>query len=175
MGYNSILIFIIILLICYIIYISEQNLCTNGFNTCIKSNNELNFLLNSIDGYWISDDNFNKESEIDKMTLYIDFNSYTADLVMIINNKIIINEKYNFYIDEDNVVKYYDKTNTNSSIKFNISFMSANKSKNTIWNNKQFNCILSPLSGNFQLYDNDNILYGDFIKDYTISNFINNL
>lgn len=169
MGCNSILIFIIIVLICYIIYTYEQNLCIDGFNTCIKSNNELKFLLNLIDGYWISDDNFNKESEIDKMTVYIDFKSYTADLVMIINNKIIINDKYNIYIDEDNIVKYGE------NFKFSISFVSANKIKNTLWNNKQLNCIFSPLKGNFQLYDNDNILYGDFIKDYVISNFINNL
>lgn len=167
MGLNILLILIILLLISYIIFIHEQNSCSDGYNTCIKKNNDSDFLLNSIDGYWISNDDFNKESEIDKMTLYIDFNTYNADLVIIINNKIISNDKYNIYIDDENISK------DNGILKFKISF--SNSNKNTIWNNKNFTCLLSPLKGGFQLYDENNIMYGDFLKDNVISNFINSL
>ena len=167
MGLNILLILIILLLISYIIFIHEQNSCSDGYNTCIKKNNDSDFLLNSIDGYWISNDDFNKESEIDKMTLYIDFNTYNADLVIIINNKLISNDKYNIYIDDENITK------ENGILKFKISF--SNSNKNTIWNNKNFTCLLSPLKGGFQLYDENNIIYGDFLKDNMISNFINNL
>jgi len=167
MGLNILLILTILLLISYIIFIHEQNSCSDGYNTCIKKNNDSDFLLNSIDGYWISNDDFNKESEIDKMTLYIDFNTYNADLVIIINNKIISNDKYNIYIDDENISK------DNGILKFKISF--SNSNKNTIWNNKNFTCLLSPLKGGFQLYDENNIMYGDFLKDNVISNFINSL
>jgi hypothetical protein len=167
MGLNILLILIILLLISYIIFIHEQNSCSDGYNTCIKKNNDSDFLLNSIDGYWISNDDFNKESEIDKMTLYIDFNTYNADLVIIINNKLISNDKYNIYIDDENITK------ENGILKFKISF--SNSNKNTIWNNKNFTCLLSPLKGSFQLYDDNKTIYGDFLKDNMISNFINNL
>jgi hypothetical protein len=167
MGLNILLILTILLLISYIIFIHEQNSCSDGYTTCVKKNNDSQFLLNSIDGYWISNDDFNKESEIDKMTLYIDFNTYNADLVIIINNKIISNDKYNIYIDDENISKDRD------ILKFKISF--SNSNKNTIWNNKNFTCLLSPLKGGFQLYDENNIIYGDFLKDNVISNFINSL
>jgi hypothetical protein len=167
MGLNILLILIILLLISYIIFIHEQNSCSDGYNTCVKKNNDSDFLLNSIDGYWISNDDFNKESEIDKMTLYIDFNTYNADLVIIINNKLISNDKYNIYIDDENITK------DNGILKFKISF--SNSNKNTIWNNKNFTCLLSPLKGSFQLYDDNKTIYGDFLKDNLISNFINNL
>jgi hypothetical protein len=167
MGLNILLILIILLLISYIIFIHEQNSCSDGYNTCVKKNNDSDFLLNSIDGYWISNDDFNKESEIDKMTLYIDFNTYNADLVIIINNKLISNDKYNIYIDDENITK------ENGILKFKISF--SNSNKNTIWNNKNFTCLLSPLKGSFQLYDDNKTIYGDFLKDNMISNFINNL
>jgi hypothetical protein len=167
MGLNILLILIILLLISYIIFIHEQNSCSDGYNTCVKKNNDSDFLLNSIDGYWISNDDFNKESEIDKMTLYIDFNTYNADLVIIINNKLISNDKYNIYIDDENITK------DNGILKFKISF--SNSNKNTIWNNKNFTCLLSPLKGSFQLYDDNKTIYGDFLKDNMISNFINNL
>jgi hypothetical protein len=167
MGLNILLILIILLLISYIIFIHEQNSCSDGYNTCVKKNNDSDFLLNSIDGYWISNDDFNKESEIDKMTLYIDFNTYNADLVIIINNKLISNDKYNIYIDDENITK------ENGILKFKISF--SNSNKNTIWNNKNFTCLLSPLKGSFQLYDDNKTIYGDFLKDNLISNFINNL
>jgi hypothetical protein len=167
MGLNLLLILIILLLISYIIFIHEQNSCSDGYNICVKKNNDSDFLLNSIDGYWISNDDFNKESEIDKMTLYIDFNTYNADLVIIINNKLISNDKYNIYIDDENITK------DNGILKFKISF--SNSNKNTIWNNKNFTCLLSPLKGSFQLYDDNKTIYGDFLKDNLISNFINNL
>lgn len=167
MGLNILLILTILLLISYIIFIHEQNSCSDGYTTCVKKNNDSQFLLNSIDGYWISNDDFNKESEIDKMTLYIDFNTYNADLVIIINNKIISNDKYNIYIDDENISK------DRGILKFKISF--SNSNKNTIWNNKNFTCLLSPLKGGFQLYDENNIMYGDFLKDNVISNFINSL
>ena len=167
MGLNILLILTILLLISYIIFIHEQNSCSDGYNTHVKKNNDSQFLLNSIDGYWISNDDFNKESEIDKMTLYIDFNTYNAHLVIIINNKIISNDKYNIYIDDENITKDKD------ILKFKISFTNSNK--NTIWNNKNFTCYLSPLKGSFQLFDDTKTIYGDFLKDNVISNFINSL
>ena len=173
MGFNLLLLLTILLLISYIIFMHEQNSCRDGYNTCVKKNNDSNFLLNSIDGYWISKDAFNKESEIDKMTLYIDFNTYIANLVIIINNKIISNDKYNIYIDDENITK------ENNILKFKISFTNSNNLtvnvKNTIWNNKNFTCFLSPLKGSFQLFDDTKTIYGDFLKDNLISNFINDL
>lgn len=159
MGFNIILIIIIILLL-IILYINT----IQPYDTeCISSDS----LINSIDGYWISNDSFNKESEIDNMTLYIDFNNYTADLVIIINKQIITNDKYNIYIDEDNII------NKDNKLVFKVLFK--NSTNNTIWNNKTLNCILAPLHGTIKMFSHDNILYGDFIKDNKITNFINNL
>lgn len=169
MRLNIFLFFIIVILILFIFYNYEQNKCDNGYKICSKTSNDHQFLLKSLDGYWISNTEFNNKSEIDKMTLYIDFSAYTSDLIIIINNNIKTNDKYHIYIDEDNV------NNVKDHIKFKISFVKSNKNQISIWDNKTFTCLLSPLRGSFQLYDNDNVLYGDFTKDYVITNFINNL
>jgi hypothetical protein len=124
MGLIILLSLIIILLITFII---TDNKITPDIN------NNCNFLLAGLDGYWVSNYRFNKESEIDKMTLYIDYNLHMAYLVIIIDNKIIANDQYMLYM-----------------------------------------CIVDSLNGHCQLYYN-NILYGDFIKDCTISNYINSI
>jgi|LauGreDrversion4_2_1035121.scaffolds.fasta_scaffold02162_3 hypothetical protein len=159
MGLIILLSLIIILLITFII---TDNKITPDIN------NNCNFLLAGLDGYWVSNYRFNKESEIDKMTLYIDYNLHMAYLVIIIDNKIIANDQYMLYIDEDNINRVKNLLN------FNISFINHNKKKNTVWNNKKFMCIVDSLNGHCQLYYN-NILYGDFIKDCTISNYINSI
>ena len=56
----------------------------------------------------------------------------------------------------------------------NILFKAKNN-KNIIWNNKKFKCLLHINNGNIQLVDSTNTLYGDFIKDNHISNFISKI
>jgi hypothetical protein len=156
------LIFIFIILIFIIIIYNNTNstdIIPNNYN--IDSSGQL---LSFINGYWISNDEFNNASDIDKMILYIDYFNNIAKLVIISNNKLIVNDEYQIYIDDDNI-------NQLQLTNFKISFISKEK---LIWANKQFKCILNINSGNIKLIDEYNkTVFGDLFKDNIISNFIN--
>lgn len=165
MKCNLVLIVIIILLISFIIYNNENKCMIVEYDS---DNNLSNSVNNYLDGYWISSDEFNNMSDITKMILYIDLNNNLATLIIIINNEIATNEKYYINIDEDNI------KNNNGIYSMNILFKAKNN-KNIIWNNKKFKCLLHINNGNIQLVDSTNTLYGDFIKDNHISNFISKI
>lgn len=136
---------------------------------CYNNTNNLDNYLTKItflNGYWISNDEFNNASDIDKMIIYIDYNNNSAKLVIISNNQIVTNTQYQIYIDEENINNSSDMLYT-----FNITFISDTES---IWNNKSFQCILNINTGNIKLIDNKNkIVYGDLFKDNIITSFIN--
>ncbi len=169
---------------CDILTNNNLTLCNNKFNTQLD-------ILSFINGYWISNEEFNNASDIDKMILYIDYINNTAKLVIINNNQIISNDEYQIYIDDDNV-KYTPsgtKCNTSKSrvsgsngdliTKFNITFIPksiSNGESDNIWSNKIFNCILNINTGNIKLIDEQNkTVFGDLFKDNMISNFINSI
>lgn len=168
MNYSLIVILIIIILISYILFnnlieLSIDNSLDNSLDNSIDNNIHIKYL----DGYWISQDEFNKASDIDKMILYIDKINNIGTLIIIINNQIVSNEEYQLYIDEENI-KFQDLI-----LQFNISFQN-NKKKDYVWNNKTFHCSLNIQTGNIKLFNHkDKIIFGDFIKDNIISNYIN--
>lgn len=180
------LIFIIIIVILIIIINNNTNCTTNiPYNNQICNNNSIKKcnldssgqLLSFINGYWISNDEFNNASDIDKMILYIDYFNNIAKLVIISNNKLIVNDEYQIYIDDDNIINI-SNDNKNQLLllhltNFKISFISK---ENTIWANKEFKCILNINSGNIKLIDEqNNTVFGDLFKDNIISNFINSI
>lgn len=165
MKCNLFLIVIIILLISFIIYNNENKSMVVDYDV---DNNNSNSVNNYLDGYWISSDEFNNMSDITKMILYLDLNNNLATLIIIINNEIATNEKYYINIDEENI------KHKNGVYLIDILFKAKNN-KNVIWNNQKFKCSLNINSGNIQLVDSTNTLYGDFIKDNQISNFISKI
>ena len=175
MNCSIIYILIIVLLISYIIvnnsdnsnheknYQNEVNIDSIRFN----DSNECNNLLTYLDGYWISQDDFNKASDIDKMILYIDYYNKVGTLIIIINNSVVSNNEYQLYLDDDNIKV------SNSILNFKILFKN-NKKEKSVWDNKTLVCTLNINSGNIKLFNHkDKILFGDFIKDNIISNYIN--
>lgn len=167
------LIFIFIFVLLIIIIINNNN-CTDNINLLSYTNSNNNSLtsydklLPFINGYWISNDEFNTASDIDKMILYIDYFSNNAKLVIISDNKLIVKDEYQIYIDEENI-------NIKNLVLENIKISFISK-ENTVWANKEFKCILNINSGNIKLIDNKtNTVFGDLFKDNIISNFINSI
>lgn len=142
-NYNYIIYIIIICLFLYIIY---SNIT---YNTYINQNNQ-----NYLNGYWTSDSNFSKISDIDEMILNIDSEDSTGFLVIIIDNEI--NDNYEF------IFKINKETNNKNYNEFEIEFLSDDE--NFIWDEKKFNAILSINDGTLKLFHNDT-LFADLIKD----------
>lgn len=139
-----------------------DNLIKNEFNNIENTNNILYFL----DGYWVSDPNFNKLSKIDNMLLYFNLTKYLGTLLITSDNQITKNE-IKLYIDEENL-----KTD-NFIIRFNCLFTDNNNNK-FIWNNKNFNAILDIKNGNLKLY-NKNILFANLFKNNLVTSYINSV
>lgn len=163
-------IILLILVLCYIFYNIIQ-LNSNQINLFNESNifdkkicNQLSYL----DGYWTSNPEFNKLSDIDNMIFYIDYTNNNGYLLIISNNKLISKNEITMLIDENNI-----KSNDNiySNLLFKCSFMNNDK-KDFIWNNIDFDCILSINNGNLKLFNN-NTLYADLYKDNMITSYIN--
>lgn len=134
----------------------------NKFDNIENTNNALYYL----DGYWVSDPNFNKLSNIDNMILYFDLNKYNGTLLITSNNQITKNE-IKLYIDDDNLVK------NNFIIEFNCLFNEINNNK-FIWSSKNFNAYLDIKNGNLKLYNNK-ILYANLFKNNLITSYINTI
>jgi hypothetical protein len=131
--------------------------------TEIKNNKILTYL----DGYWISNSEFNELSDIDNMILYIDYKNKNGYLIIVSNNKIVAKEEFKLQID--NEIKY--KNNLYNNLSFNCEFIHNDE---FIWSKLKFKCILSINNGNIKLFNN-NTLYGDLYKDNMITSYINNL
>lgn len=112
------------------------------------------FIKEFINGYWTSDDDFAKLSEIDEMILNIDSKTMVGFLVIIVDNKIIINNDFDILINCNEIEFISD------SIEF-------------IWNEKKFKISTSINKGSLQLY-HDDVLYASLYKDNKISSLLDN-
>lgn len=150
MNINYIIIYFIIYIILSIyIYNIKENCSKKIYNEINKENKEF------LNGYWSSDNEFATKSEVDEMILNIDIESMTGFLVIIVDNKIVINDDFDIIL------------NNNSN---EIEFISDNI--NFIWNEKKFKMHLIKSKGLLNLYHND-ILYGSLYKDNKISSIFN--
>lgn len=152
--------------------ITSYSDCDYKFNslTTITNNYACNEeYLNYLDGYWISNEEFNELSNIDKMILYINYDEKNGYLTIITNNEIISQDELNLNID-DNI--QFDK-NKLQNMNFKLVFNNKN-SNNFIWKNKDFNTILSINNGNLKLFYKDT-LYADLYKDNMITSYINEI
>jgi hypothetical protein len=171
------IIIILILIYIYYNYINTKfdtklhNEFNNEYN--YKLNNELNNSLSYLDGYWISNIQFNKESDIDNMILYIDFNNKTGKLMIISDNNILSQDDIILNINNKTIKK---SKNILNKFYFTCKFKKLKSSKDNlfIWKNLEFKCSLSINNGNLKLFCN-NTLYADLNKDNIISNYINDL
>ena len=166
-------IILLILVLTYIFYniIQLNNNQLNLFNESNISDTKICNQLSYLDGYWTSNPEFNKLSDIDNMIFYIDYSNNNGYLLIISNNKLISKNEITMLIDENNI-KFDD--NIYSNLLFKCSFINnANKDK-FIWDNINFDCILSINNGNLKLF-NDNILYADLYKDNMITSYINDV
>lgn len=172
---NILLIFsiIILILICIIYYIpienqecyeKEDNILSNNINI-IQDN-----LSKYLEGYWISDNNFLKISEIDNLILYIDIITNFGYLVIVKNKQIVHNIEFKTNYKKNTIIM--DKNDNLNNIKFDISFNS--KDPDFIWKDKVFNCILSINDGNLKLFEK-NILYGNLFKENKVSYYLKNI
>lgn len=142
--FNIFYIIFFIILLNYVIYFSNKKCIINNDNT----DNNLKEFLN---GYWSSDNDFAKNSEIDEMILNIDIQTMTGFLIIIIDNKIVINNDFDILLNE--------KCNETEFISDNIQF---------IWNEKKFKLYIFKNKGLIQLYHND-ILYASLYKDNKVT------
>lgn len=163
---KTILFSIIIFILFYIIYILHTNNCDNTI--IIENNNNLNYniIKSYLEGYWISDNNFLKLSDIENLILYIDIINNFGYLIIIKDKKIIHNIDFQIILDYDSI--NFENNNLNNVV-FDIIFNS--NDINFIWNDILFKCILSIDNGNLKLF-NDNTLYANVFKDNKISYYL---
>lgn len=167
--YLIILSILVLFYIFYNVYYSKNNQL-NIFNESNIFDKQICNKLGYLDGYWTSNPEFNKLSDIDNMIFYIDYNNNNGYLLIISNNKLISKNEITMLIDENNI-KFDD--NIYSNLLFKCTFMNDDKN-NFIWNNINFDCILSINNGNLKLFNN-NILYADLYKDNMITSYINDI
>jgi len=152
---------------------------SNKYNN-YKKNNLNDKILSYIDGYWISNPEFNQVSDIDNMILYINFINKTGSLIIISNNTILSKDEISININEDNIKYNKDLLNniefncTFNKLKDNNSNSNNNSNNNFIWKNLEFNCILSINNGNLKIFNN-NTIYADLFKNNEITSYINNI
>ena len=150
--------FILILVICLIIFNGYILYYNNGQDN-IPYN--INPFLN---GYWESDVEFSKLSNIDNMILNLNTDRMDSLLVIIMDNEISSSNEFKFNIEN----KQYDKKN--NIYQFDIDMSSDNI--DFIWDDKKFNGHLSIDNGLLELYDND-ILMAKLVKNNSITLSLN--
>lgn len=150
---NIITIIFIVLFLIYLVSINSNE--SIYLNHTKKENSE--FIKDFINGYWSSDDDFAKLSEIDEMILNIDSKTMRGFLVIIVDNKIIINNDFD-------ILLFYNKCNEIEFISDSIDF---------IWSEKKFKITTSINKGSIQLY-HDDVLYASLYKDNKISSLLDN-
>ena len=167
---NKYSIILLILVLCYIFYniIQFNSNQLNLFNESNTFDKKICNQLSYLDGYWTSNPEFNKLSDIDNMIFYIDYTNNNGYLLIISNNKLISKNEITMLIDENNIKS---DNNIYSNLLFKCSFMNNDK-EDFIWNNIDFECILSINNGNLKLFNN-NTLYADLYKDNMITSYIN--
>jgi len=120
--------------------------------------------LNFINGYWSSNNDFAKLSEIDEMILNIDIKNKKGFLVIIAENKIVSNDEFDILLNKNS------NANISKGINYKIEFVSDNI--NFIWNEKIFNLDIDINKGSLVLYHND-IVYASLYKDNKMSAILN--
>jgi hypothetical protein len=150
---NIIIIIFFVLLLIYLVSINYNEKTYVDY----KKNESAEFIKEFINGYWTSDDDFAKLSEIDEMILNIDSNSMRGFLVIIVDNNIIINNDFDLLL-------FHNKCNEIEFISDSIDF---------IWSEKKFKISTSINKGSIQLYYDD-VLYASLYKDNKISSLLDN-
>jgi len=164
---KTIILSTIILIIFYIIYFQKYE---NISNNNILDNNIIEKNINAyLEGYWISDNNFLKLSDIDDLILFIDVINNFGYLIIVKNKQIIHNVEFTINFNQKNI--QIDNNNLDNVL-FNISFSS--NDPDFIWSNKEFKCILSMTNGNLKLFNNDT-LFGNLFKENKISYYLKNI
>ena len=148
--YIYIVIFLVILLCIWHHYYVEYKNTKNN-----KISDEIIEKHNFLNGYWTSDSEFSKMSEIDEMILNIDTKNKKGFLVIIVDNKIVSNDDFDMLIDT--------KCKEVEFISDNIDF---------IWNEKKFIMEISIYKGSLILYHND-MIYAKLYKDNKMSSILN--
>ena len=146
----------------YIVIFLLIVLCFWHFNIYDYKNNKNDKICNEIiekynflNGYWTSDSEFAKMSEIDEMILNIDSITKKGFLVIIVDNKIASNDEFDILID----IGCKDIEFVSNKIDF-------------IWNEKKFTMNISIYKGSLILYHND-MVYAKLYKDNKMSSILN--
>lgn len=164
---KNILFISIIIIIIYLIY----NINAIDYKNTIIENNIINNNINNyLEGYWISDNNFLKLSDIDNLILYTDIINNFGYLIIVKNKQIVHNIEFNINFNKNNII--IDNNNDLNNILFDISFIS--EDPEFIWQDKEFKCILSINDGNLKLF-NGETLYANLFKDNKISYYLKNV
>ena len=123
-----------------------------------------------INGYWTSDNEFAKVSDIDDMILNIDIENNTGFLIIIIDKEINDSDEFILKIHKLHNKKNKCKSNAKSNYnEFEIEFLSDDE--DFIWYDKQFKAILSIDDGSLKLFHNDT-LYADLFKDNKMTHLL---
>jgi hypothetical protein len=109
-----------------------------------------------LNGYWTSDKDFAKISNIDDMILNIDIENANGFLIIIIDKEINNSDEFILKINKIHNIK------TNECTEFEIQFIS--EDDDFIWNDKKFKALLSIDNGSLKLFHNDT-LYANLFKD----------
>lgn len=133
---------------------------TYSYYPVVANDKQLDFL----NGYWISNDEFNSYANINNMILYLD-TADTSNISIIVDNKLICNNEVSFEIKKKSV-----KVSEDDNIYFKCTFNTDDD--DFIWENLEFDGIVSINNGNLKLF-HDNILYADLFKDNIITSYIN--
>ena len=108
---NSVLFSIIVLILICIIYYNKCNTILPFQNPeCYKTDNNIiqDNLSKYLEGYWISDNNFLKISEIDNLILYIDIITNFGYLVIVKNKQIVHNIEFKTNYKKNTIIKVFN-------------------------------------------------------------------
>jgi hypothetical protein len=136
------------------------------FTTCFSFKKDNFEIEEYINGYWTSDNNFAKVSNIDDMILNIDIENSTGFLIIIIDKEINNSDEFILKINKIQNSKNKCKKKYNE---FEIEFLSDDE--DFIWYDKKFKAILSMDNGSLKLF-HDNTLYADLFKDNKMTHIL---
>lgn len=145
---NIIFIISIVILLSYFSSCNLYNTTSNSvINKCKNISISPNVKIDFINGYWTSDNDFAKMSDIDEMILNIDIENKKGFLVIVVEKKIVSNDEFDILLNKDcNEIEF---------VSDNINF---------IWNEKKFNFDISLIKGSLVLYYEDTI-FASLYKD----------
>lgn len=145
---NIIFIISIVILLSYFSSCNLYNTTSNSvINKCKNNSISPNVKIDFINGYWTSDNDFAKMSDIDEMILNIDIENKKGFLVIVVEKKIVSNDEFDILLNKEcNEIEF---------VSDNINF---------IWNEKKFNFDISLIKGSLVLYYEDTI-FASLYKD----------